>query len=630
MNKIIIVGHPQSGIENVEKLLVASGMAPAQPSRRDGMRPQEIDATLLKAHGATPIESIQNAEQLQQIQVAPVWQGMVLDLMLSNLDQQLWGWADTQAVYLLDYWKEQDPKIVFVLVYDEPHTALTRLSLEEAVASEEELQRRLDAWVAYNSALLHFYLRNPMRSVLLHAQQIKPSATYYLQYLSERVASPLKLTGQELLESALAPDTVSSLLEDAQVEVLISLLMQANPQAQTLYAELQAASTLSSRTKMQGLISLTDSDNAHIRYRAWQACVTQQQHIQTLGQRIQSVSAERVQLQEYLERTQRELDAAYQQAREQQTQYVQALHSAEQTVQVQLNEQAQQLALIQRKQKESEQENSLLLSQLQQVQEELAHYQQANEDKVKIIGNANAELQAKNSELHTKNSELQAKNRQLADIRQQFQVLGETERSAQAALKEQVKETGLIREKLYEQTKQLTQISIQLRQQKQFNENKEKSLRLEFSKENDLLLNQLHQVQEELESYYLENQELKANQKPKAELYFGAAERVKQQLSYRLGARMIERSHSLGGWLSMPFALRAEAKRFRQDRAVLGDEKLPPISEYCDAHEAEHVKKHLSYRLGARMLTNSKSLRGWLTMPWALRAEIKDFKKTRR
>ena len=32
-----------------------------------------------------------------QIDVAPVWQGLAMDLMLGNLDEPLWGWADPQA-----------------------------------------------------------------------------------------------------------------------------------------------------------------------------------------------------------------------------------------------------------------------------------------------------------------------------------------------------------------------------------------------------------------------------------------------------------------------------------------------------------------------------------------------------
>jgi hypothetical protein len=105
-------------------------------------------------------------------------------------------------------------------------------------------------------------------------------------------------------------------------------------------------------------------------------------------------------------------------------------------------------------------------------------------------------------------------------------------------------------------------------------------------------------VQEELERHFLENSKLKAAQKSQAHVHYGAANRIKQQLSYRLGATMIRQSRSIGGWLNMPFALSAETKRFKQDQAASKDQQLPPIAQYRDAHEAELIKQHLSYRLG--------------------------------
>ena len=92
---------------------------------------------------------------------------------------------------------------------------------------------------------------------------------------------------------------------------------------------------------------------------------------------------------------------------------------------------------------------------------------------------------------------------------------------------------------------------------------------------------------------------------------------------------MITRSRSLGGWLGMPFALRAQVKQFRRDQSANKEQNLPPIKQYNDADEAERIKQHLSYRLGARMLVNTKSLGGWVAMPWALYAEVKNFKKAR-
>jgi hypothetical protein len=191
MNKIIVVGHPQSGFDGVEELLLDSGMAEANPSRREGFMPAQISETLVKVHGGVPVQQVCVADQLAQIEVAPVWQGLALDLMLANMEQPLWGWADAQAVYLLDYWKSQDPQTVFVLVFDEPQSVFTRQALEHADASPQEQEARINGWVAYNSALLHFHLRNPERSLLVHAQQVQTSAQSYLQQLSLHVDAQL-------------------------------------------------------------------------------------------------------------------------------------------------------------------------------------------------------------------------------------------------------------------------------------------------------------------------------------------------------------------------------------------------------------------------------------------------------
>jgi hypothetical protein len=168
----------------------------------------------------------------------------------------------------------------------------------------------------------------------------------------------------------------------------------------------------------------------------------------------------------------------------------------------------------------------------------------------------------------------------------------------------------------------------------------------ELEEENELLLLQLHQVQEELEHYFLENQKLIAGgseqtavsrnqsfrfqeQSSGQQFYYGAGERIKRQLSYRLGAMMIKQSRTVTGWLTMPWALIQETKAFRKDLKQRKGEKLPPISDYQDAYEAEQVKQHLSYRLGHTMVKNTNSVLGWIKLPWLLRQEIIDFQRRR-
>ena len=699
MKKIIITGHPQSELEQIESLLLSAGMAAALPSQDKQLTAQEITTILCKAHGVVPLAQIQGDQTLAQIEVAPVWQGMVLDLMLANLQHPLWGWADPHSIQLLEYWKAQDPQVVFVLVYDAPHTALTRLSLEDAAAPAEVLQQRLQTWVAYNSALLQFYLRNPQRCVLVHASEAEPSAQRYVQLINSRIDAPLQLSTPvqepQLLhptdsaaneESAVtaapaAPEhsivltqPVQNFTNSQQAHMLLAQLLETYPQAQTLYEELQAAATLPRNNPQM----LGWNGDAQSRFAAWQEFVQ-------LHQLSRASHAELLKKQEQFTQAQQALEADFSK--------IKALLAAEQSRKNELQVLLQQSS---QKHQESTEENELLLTQLHQVQEELErHYLDGQKLKQSLEA---AQAQAK--QLPTVQAELkktqetlkitQDKANELPKVQEK---LKETQAALQAAqaqkaaapsqeleeenklllaqlhqVQEELERHYLDGQKLKEsleaaqaQAKQLPTVQAELKKtqetlkitQGKANELPKVQEKLketqaalqaaqaqkaaapsqELKEENELLLLQLHQVQEELERYYLENQKLKIGSahKPKAEArdYYGAADRIKRQLSYRLGSVMIEKSRTLGGWLSMPFALQAEAKRFHQEKAARKGGKLPPIAHYRDAHEAERVKQHLSYRLGSTLVQRSGSLGGWLSMPCALRAQVKEFQKSR-
>ena len=605
MKKIIITGHPQSGLEQIESLLLSAGMAAALPSQDKQLTAQEITTILCKAHGVVPLAQIQGDQTLAQIEVAPVWQGMVLDLMLANLQHPLWGWADPHSIQLLEYWKAQDPQVVFVLVYDAPHTALTRLSLEDAAAPAEVLQQRLQTWVAYNSALLQFYLRNPQRCVLVHASEAEPSAQRYVQLINSRIDAPLQLSTPDqepqLLhptdsaaneESAVtaapaAPEhsivltqPVQNFTNSQQAHMLLAQLLETYPQAQTLYEELQAAATLPRNNPQM----LGWNGDAQSRFAAWQEFVQ-------LHQLSRASHAELLKKQQQFTQAQQALEADFSK--------IKALLATEQSRKNELQVLLQQSS---QKHQESTEENELLLTQLHQVQEELErHYLDGQKLKQSL-------------------EVAQAQAKQLPTVQAELKKTQETLKTAQGKANELPK----VQEKLKEAQDALQAAKTQ----------KAAAPSQELKEENELLLLQLHQVQEELERYYLENQKLKIGSahKPKAEArdYYGAADRIKRQLSYRLGSVMIEKSRTLGGWLSMPFALQAEAKRFHQEKAARKGEKLPPIAHYRDAHEAERVKQHLSYRLGSTLVQRSGSLGGWLSMPCALRAQVKEFQKSRR
>ena len=68
----------------------------------------------------------------------------------------------------------------------------------------------------------------------------------------------------------------------------------------------------------------------------------------------------------------------------------------------------------------------------------------------------------------------------------------------------------------------------------------------------------------------------------------------------------------------MPGALLKERRAFHLDKAETPQKKRPPVHKYRDAHEAEKVKKHLSYRLGSVLVQHGANPIGWMKMPFAL------------
>lgn len=557
MKKIIFVGHPQSDLDEVKKILSTCGIAEARPSRREGLTPVQISEALVKAHGTVPVQHVSSPSELQQITVAPVWQGLALDLMLANIEVPLWGWADTQAVYLLEFWKNQDPQTIFVLVFDAPSSALTRHAIEQLKSEPEMLQAKVNGWIAYNAALLNFHLRNTDRSLLVHAEQVQTSALHYVQQLSAHIDATLKLPSVSDSQLSVAADSAVLHTEDSVTlcdkagsgsqqtlrgnhlaEWLVQQLLEEQPEAADLYAQLQTAASIPLQVKGQPLASAHGL--SHQRHQAWSTFVSQQV---TLQQSIARLA--------HLDKTLQDKDLK-----------LQANHGQIENLQDNIKQKAQEQELllngINAELQSREKENELLLIQLHQVQMDLENSYLQSKDQTKKLDELNKLL-----------ASFEKNNKSINDIP------------------------------------------------------------VDLKEENDLLLIQLQQMQEELEQFYTGKNNYENRSIFQSWEYRGAADRVKQQLSYRLGATMIAQSRSLGGWLCMPFTLRAEVQRFKQDQAKRGEKKLPPITQYSDAYEAEKIKQHLSYRLGARMIANSKSLGGWVAMPWALLKEVKTFQKKR-
>ena len=86
------------------------------------------------------------------------------------------------------------------------------------------------------------------------------------------------------------------------------------------------------------------------------------------------------------------------------------------------------------------------------------------------------------------------------------------------------------------------------------------------------------------------------------------------------------KSNSLSDFIFLPFRLKKEHKNYKKDIANRGKQKLPPIGTYADAHKAEQVKQHLSYKLGTIIMNNGSTPFGILKIPFLMYGEAKKFK----
>lgn len=520
MAKIIIVGHPDSDYQTVEALLHNHGLSPAWPSKRDGLLPTEINKLLLQsARSSRPSENIPlTSKKRPQHQIGGVWNTLAMDLLLSNMEQTLWGWSDPQALELLEYWRDVDNDIHFILVYDTPHSTLTRNP--QQTLTDQILEKKLQEWSAYNESLLDFYTANKDRCLLIHSGQAGRTTKKYLKQISRHIEAPWQIKKNKSAQKFTVAEKNHTLILDnaphpsvqtGLTTFLANLLIDENSESMKLYQKLQQNATLPLKPAPH-----SEHSGREITLRAWQAMLQQQQE---QSQLITNSLAYKNNIEM--------LTAQLQQA-EKQLNTVRSSH-----------DQAEQ--------------------KLKDAQTIASEYKQQNE----------AALQ-KQAQLEKEKTDLKEK----ADAAQKDIVSFKT---AQSALEE----------------------------------------------ENTLLLEQLHLVQEKLEETHLEKQRLASRP-----VYYGAAERVKNELPYQLGATMICHSKSIGGCLKMPFAL-VKTARLTAKRQKEQNRELPPVNFYNDSADIERVHKHLSYQLGQSFLVCVRNPLRWLVMPFALANTARQFKRNK-
>jgi hypothetical protein len=350
MKVILTCGYRYSGLDQLQQALYKAGLKSARLFRNEQFSPEDLQKKILEANEDD--SSLTN--NYEQLNPGKLWQGLSTDLFIANLEQDAWGWADSNSLYLLNYWRDFDPRTRFILVYSSPAYALGQL-LRGKESSTERIESLCENWFNVNTELLRFYNRNQERCLLVNVETFSSliESTKLLTLIQERLA--INLHGQ--IEFASSEN-------DELFRLLTTSLIQEPPHIQALYQELESVSDaffdrleptraqLGNAFEQYGKL-LSGYDNAI-------------QLTQKLSQLEQELATEKqkpdlsIQLTQKISQLQQELAAEKQKP----------------NLSVRLDVQ--------------EKENELLLLQLHQVQEELEHYFLENEKAIQ--GQAKTEL----------------------------------------------------------------------------------------------------------------------------------------------------------------------------------------------------------------------------------------------
>jgi hypothetical protein len=470
MKIVLTCGDPLSGYADVHLALLAAGLQAARVSRQEKLSAMALQQKICAAHDADALYG------QEPVQLAPgvVWHSLCVDLFMANLDVDAWGWADHATINLLDFWRDFDPQTRFVLVYSSPERTIGRLLNGANGSSGLDVEAAIGAWVHYNRAMLRFFLRNRDRCALVNTEALS------LVSPSSRLLSFLPGDLGERL-----PDVVQAASLDATDPVIRKLapeLLASMPHAEALYQELEASADIATPSTARDLVTVQSVLEQYFSVKvklveADARAIESQVLISALQEQVDEqhdTVVQKTQLQAAMQKTNQQLETQVLQYRSQVAQLLDDVAKAR-------GESTESAG--------AREENALLLLQLHQVQEELETVFLRETQAQQLRSEAQAGAVERALQLSALQDRLEEERKKAL----------EKDRLHQAAQEGRVKSEKEVQQ-LRSQATQLQQDAVKARQ--------EAAAGRESKEENALLLMQLHQVQEELETYFLKYQEL--------------------------------------------------------------------------------------------------------------------------
>jgi hypothetical protein len=489
MKSICITGFPGSDLKMVASILGRAGMKAPKPSRQD----ETLDISLWHEQVLSASDEEQSADQAV-FQTGKLWEQLARDIFLANLKTPLWGWADARSVWALDFWLEFEPKLNFLLVYTSPQRALfnamsSRLEQEDGLADFEQ------AWLAHYQEILRFHHRHPKRTLMVDASECAADPEALVRACAEHWE--LKLGNPGTDETCTADS-------DLLATYLAEQLLETQPQLQTLQNEIEASvqrldPNAESLPTSASSLALDEAVAEYFMLRR------QASELPELTGQLEQLAAENEALSSQLDQVQEELvwqgldnQNTRRELTEQQNSLA-ILSTANAELAAERDAQNQLASRLEVELKDFRQENGLLLSQLHQVQEELEQYFLRERELQHTVQQLEALKQEKTA--------LAGENAKLIAARdEQTKLAAERQTQVQALTQEKTALAGENAKLIATRDEQQGQHARQLEDQAKLATELRGSLK-DARQENELLLLQLHQVQEELEHYFLKLQE---------------------------------------------------------------------------------------------------------------------------
>ncbi|QLA16762.1 hypothetical protein [Desulfolutivibrio sulfoxidireducens] len=201
MKVFVLTGHGKVDLAAVWSICLDLGIAPAAPAKRDTEHPDLFHDTIWRTLG------IQSPDDPGQMQLGPLWRRFAEDLLLNNISQEAWGWADARSSRLLHFLAGIDPSVHFLLAYCSPEHVLFEMIRHRDMDSDA-VAVALTRWKDKNSQLLDFYRQFQDRCCLLDAQAAVSDPIRFREVVARRfgvggggnlVCAPAKMTSRRLL-----------------------------------------------------------------------------------------------------------------------------------------------------------------------------------------------------------------------------------------------------------------------------------------------------------------------------------------------------------------------------------------------------------------------------------------------